>query len=1139
MKRLIVDMSSLLWQSLLVGKDEEHGTEVEHDGKMVRVNGWQFGQECLMNHLLYVMESLAVSPIDLIFVVEGAYAKQRRKSIYREYKEGRGSRPQLAYDHFDTLKNKVTNTFLNLGSQVVTQDGVEADDIIAYLVNKLKGDKVILTSDGDLATLIKPDTPGSVGLWRGGSLTYDNPYGPFLPRFIPVYKALVGDGQEYKGASGFGPKAFMNFMIWQGERGLAALEGMILRHEIHDLIDDSVEFKPLQKIIDSAAHVYESYECALLHDEWVDTLRQPLVWKAGMVKPASVIEDRRLHRWAQRVKLVTASNYKIALQQLTILMKESPFVSLDIETSTPEESDQWLIAGSKENKVDVLGSKLTGLGLTLGVNNNYSYYFSIDHKDTDNISSADMLEVIKLIPKDKFIAIQNFAFEGPILYKEWGEKLKDNGWYGFLPNVVDTVFLASYVDENISLGLKQGSLHYLGYEQESYQSVTTFYAEDGTPTQYKMNQLTAQHVLSYGTDDTICTAALFNHFRIRMEIENTWDLQLQVEQLPAYVMALSYVKGVRFSLQRMLELQEEDRRESEKARQNLDEFLLKKKWAGSTPPVFTVLDNASVKSLCKIVLDTDLETRVRTPNKLARLIEEIDHEDAKLVACLVEYGDLSGVNNLVRSRFSAKPTLNTGSVVQMRKLLYDVLELPVRLVNPVTAKERESNKLLAYVIMNHKREWAGYDTDPIPDYLFSKAPHCDRKELINILLISKAKTDEHAIDFALSLDVQEKDNPIAFTALTNLKTIKKCATRESLFYKPYRYMPHWLDHRIHGQAGQCRTVTRRFAPSDPNLAQLPKKGDGAKFRECFVPHKEGAVIVSVDFSGQELRQGAGQSMDQGMLDCFVGRNKKDMHSMTASGAMRMKWGNAVVNSLVSEYPTDTGSEYDLFMEVRRKGTPAQRKMADDLRKVAKNVNFGAQYDAQAPKLAETLIIPVPDAQTFLDAKYEAFPRFEQWKEEVKNIAEIKGYVTTPLGGRRHLRDSILSREYGVKDKALRQGPNFKIQGASAEQTKLAMSELWKSGILFKLDMEFFAPVHDELVWSVAAKDALESIHVVVKAMTKPYGNLPVPFLGSVSLGLNFGKQIECGDAAAEKPELLNKIVPKILDQLFDSTDTIE
>ena len=113
----------------------------------------------------------------------------------------------------------------------------------------------------------------------------------------------------------------------------------------------------------------------------------------------------------------------------------------------------------------------------------------------------------------------------------------------------------------------------------------------------------------------------------------------------------------------------------------------------------------------------------RQPNKLARLIEEIDHEDAKLVACLVEDGNLSGGNNLVRSRVSAKPTLNTGSVVQMRKLLYDVLELPVRLVNPVTAKERESNKLLAHVIMNHKREWAGYDTDPIPCLLYTSI--CD------------------------------------------------------------------------------------------------------------------------------------------------------------------------------------------------------------------------------------------------------------------------------------------------------------------------------------------------------------------------------------------------------------------------------
>ena len=77
--------------------------------------------------------------------------------------------------------------------------------------------------------------------------------------------------------------------------------------------------------------------------------------------------------------------------------------------------------------------------------------------------------------------------------------------------------------------------------------------------------------------------------------------------------------------------------------------------------------------------------------------------------------------------------------------------------------------------------------------------------------------------------------------------MKKCSTRQSLFYNTYKTIRHWKDNKVHGQAGQSRTVTRRFAPSDPNLAQLPKKGEGVKFRECFVPHHKDAVMVSIDF----------------------------------------------------------------------------------------------------------------------------------------------------------------------------------------------------------------------------------------------------------------------------------------------------
>jgi len=299
MRRLIVDVSSLLWQSLLAGKDKEFGMVVEHEGKEVHVNGWQFGQECAISHLLSVMGELDVVPIETIFVVEGAYSKQRRKAIYRDYKEGRDSRPSLAYEQFSILRDKLTQTFRNLGAQIVTQEGVEADDIIAYLARNLDGEKVILTTDGDMATLIGPD----VALWRGGMLTRENPYGPFPHKLIPVYKALVGDGNEYKGATRFGPKTFLDFMVWAGEGGLAAREGMMKRRTLHELADDVAEFKPLKLIIDSAEHVYQSYDCALLHDEWVNTLRQPLEWKAGMVKPVSAFEDKRLHKWAQQVLL--------------------------------------------------------------------------------------------------------------------------------------------------------------------------------------------------------------------------------------------------------------------------------------------------------------------------------------------------------------------------------------------------------------------------------------------------------------------------------------------------------------------------------------------------------------------------------------------------------------------------------------------------------------------------------------------------------------------------------------------------------------------------------------------------------------------------------------------------------------------
>jgi 5'-3' exonuclease len=1152
--RLIIDLSSIGKTGLYEGKDQEFGVEVEHEGKPVWVNGWQHGFERFTGYVIEVMKRFNIQPHNVVMVTDGKNSKERRKAIYPPYNSKRTSRPPETRVQFELMQAEITTQFRAIGCHFVTQDGVEADDVIGYLCQELTSDCAILSNDGDMAALLSD----RVSLIVKGTLVTDNPLGPFSPKYITLYKALVGDTADtIKGAFNFGKKSFLDFLVWQDEQGLAALEGMVKRRTLHELVEDVPDFKPLQRIVDDAAEVYKCYEVAKIHPDWCNKVRQPLQWQAGMVRGRDVVLDERLRPFCQSVRLITAANYEQAMKFLAEKLRDSPIVALDIETATPELSDQWLAERGTPDKVDVFGSLLTGQGLTFGNNSQFTFYFCVNHAETQNVTSDQVRAAVELIPQTCPIVVQNASFELPILYEAWGEDMKDNGWHGFLPNVIDTKQMASYVDENQSLGLKKLSAHYLDYKQTEYLEVTTSEGEVGTlraggqqtkaweipltrevtkevvdketgeitlvttkenvvdaegnvviakhmeQRSYKMNELSGEHVLSYGADDTICTAALFHFFKMIMEMEKTWDVFMEVEQLPAYLTALAFHQGTKFDLGAMQKMAAEDQATWEEHAAVLREFLFKIEWPGTKCPVYTLpLAPKDVKEIVEIVLGHKLDTQVRTISKLAKLVELVEHDEAASLADMIAKDQVDQINKWVAMRFTGEANLDTDSPTQMKKFLYDTCGFPVRIVGSCTPLERKNKPELAGAVSRYKRIWAGSTTEmPLME---------SEKELIK----AKAKTNEIAIAFALEMD-QDNEN---IYVLDHIQKMKKCETRRKLYYETYSNIRHWKDRKIHAQVNQNGTITRRYSSSDPNLQQLPKKGEGVKFRKCFLPHHKDAVVCSVDFAGQELRQGAGMSGDVNMLACFVGDNLKDMHSMTAAGAMEKKWGKSKLTALIENFGQtgDSADMYDLYLRLRKmKDQPEIAKMADDLRKNAKNVNFGAQYDAMAPKLAETLIIPVADAQAFLDAKFAMFPRFEEWKEEVKNQASELGYVTTCMGARRHLRESLISQEWGVADKALRQGPNFKIQGSSAEQTKLAMARLWKSGILHRLDMVFFAPIHDELCWSVHKDHAAESCRIVNECMTVPYGNLPVPFLGSISLGKTFGDQIECGDVFDE------------------------
>jgi 5'-3' exonuclease len=1200
-KRGIVDLSSLIWSSLQFGKDKEHGRTVQSEaGKDVHVNSWIWGLENATTYLAQVMGELELVPHQLIFVAEGKNSKALRLAIHEGYKAGRDKVPEM-YEEFNKVKEKLLEDFLSLGAQACWQDGgVEADDVIGYLAHSLSGTRVIISGDKDMAQLVGPGPrdrlniygkaassilgkkcmddsawDGFIHHYRAGVMDA-NPFGPFSHRYIPVAIALVGDASDkIPGAKGFGEKAFEKLLVAFGDEGLEQMEDLILNRKLLSLEEDVGELKDLQKVIDGANGVYMSYQLGRLHIEKVNTMKRPLQWRVGMVKPRRVDMDARLRKWGGVTRIVDAGNYEATLPWIKQQIDASPFVTLDIETSTPPESDEWIESlGKSEERtpVDVFGSELTSLQLTFGPNLQFTVYLPVDNLGEDghdNLTVGQVRDLVTLVPKETYIYVHNNSFELPVLFNTWGKDwIDDPDWHGFLPNVLDTKIGASYVDENFGAGLKDLSKRLLAYDQVTYAAVTTkeypksdwlaskgssmgqrgkvqctWFGQVGTGefepdvpftdeetgetgihpgaeimcdgpewvrVQHKMNELDAEDVLSYGADDTICTAALAVHQRTIMEIENTWNVYLEVEQYPAYVTAKAFVDGVDFSLEHMATMERDDDVAYDAAWVTLRQYLINVGFDGVNPPVYIELTPANIKEAFLIVTGHELKTLVRTTSKLVKLIQQMAEggdfgdaeDDAQVFAAVLEAGDIVRFNEFVASKFDGEPKIDLSSPKQMCRLLYDVMGLPINIINKCTALEKQHKRELASSVQRFSRKRAGHEDVVLDD---------EDMKLVRV----KAKADDTAIDYALAFDTAYI-NEDTRAALKAIGVMKKVITRRNLFYKNYWHVKHWKDGKIHASANQCAAVTRRYSMSNPNLQQLPKKGEAVKFRGGFRPHHKDAVICSVDYTGQELRLAAQRSLDPNMLACYIGDKLKDIHSITAAGAMKLKWGKEKVAQLFEQYGKDLSDtadgEYTLFLRLRKLGKEDPvGKLADDLRKDSKNVNFAAQFGGTAPKLSETLIMKLEDAQLFLDARAEMFPEVDRAAERSAEECASRGYSLTLMGARRHLGHAINSDDRSAASRAARQSWNFEIQGSAGEMSKLGMSRLWKSGALHRFDVRFIAPIHDELVTSVNKADALEFIKIKHECMTGPYADMTVPILGSVSIGPDFAEQYECGD----------------------------
>ena len=342
------------------------------------------------------------------------------------------------------------------------------------------------------------------------------------------------------------------------------------------------------------------------------------------------------------------------------------------------------------------------------------------------------------------------------------------------------------------------------------------------------------------------------------------------------------------------------------------------------------------------------------------------------VADAIGQGDVAALNALVAQHFTGKPRINFGSPKQMQRLLYDVVGMEPRVFNKLTDKQREDETF----------RQAFYARRDYEEGKLGRAPTDYERQV----WMGKASTDDDAVSVALYRDhLPEREQQV----LKSYLKIKELNTRISLFYNTYATIAHWKDGRVHSAFHQCRAATRRYSSSDPNLQQLPSKGDGAALRQILVAPQD-YVYVSLDWSGQELRLMAEASQDANMLSCYVGENKRDIHSMVAVQAAPFIWGRTTT--------------YEDFAAMRKSQDEDEAAKAALLRSGAKTTNFATQYGAQAPKVAIQLKTDEATAQRFIDAKDATFPGINKWKARVEGEAESTGLAYTLLDkiGRAHV-----------------------------------------------------------------------------------------------------------------------------------------
>jgi len=499
-----------------------------------------------------------------------------------------------------------------------------------------------------------------------------------------------------------------------------------------------------------------------------------------------------------------------------------------------------------------------------------------------------------------------------------------------------------------------------------------------------------------------------------------------------------------------------------------------------------VLKNYGVQ-VQPVCFDTMLASYVLNPDKTHNL-DDLVAEHLELET--VKYADLVGKGKSEKSINEVEPKLlsdyacqDADVTWQLKNILEEALheneslekicnELEFPLVSVLADMEREGVRLDVAVLKTISGK-LGQELVRISKIIYDAAGeefNLDSPKQLSQILFEKLKLPaKRRTKTGYSTDVRVlEDLAVSFPVAKQILEYRSLQKLKSTYVDALPNLVHPKTGRIHTSFNQHIAATGRLSSSNPNLQNIPIRTEiGREIRRAFVPSDTQHTLLSADYSQIELRIAAELSGDPTMCRAF--QNHEDIHSTTAK----------VI------FETDS--------------------VTKDMRRKAKEVNFGVLYGIMPFGLAQRLDISQAEAKEIISQYKEKYPTIFSYLESILEKARTSGYVETLSGRRRYIGD-LSSKNFSIRSAAERAAINTPIQGTAADMIKKAMlniaDQIQKQGLRSRMILQ----VHDELLFNTHESEVgvlSEFVqHEMIQA-AKAIGITQVPIEVAVCAGKNW------------------------------------